>query len=79
MTKQQFSEALKIAQSDRDLSDVNNDVILGYGLPDFKPVYVTLEMVAKEIRWHAYSLHGELLSEPLNEVARFARRSFLII
>jgi len=79
MTKQQFSQALEIAKSDRDLTDVDNSVIFGYGLRDFRPVYVTLEMVAKEIRWHAFTLAGTIDSTALNEVATLGRRNFLIL
>jgi len=79
MTKQQFSQALEIAKSDRSLAHIDNSVIFGYGLRDFRPVHVTLEMVAKEIRWHAFTLNGTIDSTALNEVAIFGRRSFLII
>jgi hypothetical protein len=79
MTKQQFSQALKIAKSDQDLSNVDNSVIFGYGLPDFKPVHVTLEMVAKEIRWNSFLFDGTICSTALNEVATLGRRNFLII
>ena len=79
MTKQQFSQALEIAKSDRDLSNIDNSVIFGYGLPDFKPVHVTLEMVAKEIRWNSFMFSGEICSTALNEVATHGRRNFLII
>ena len=79
MTKQEFSQALEIAKSDRDLSNIDNSVIFGYGLPDFKPVHVTLEMVAKEIRWNSFMFSGEICSTALNEVATLGRRNFLII
>jgi hypothetical protein len=79
MTKQQFSQALEIAKSDRSLAHIDNSVIFGYGLRDFKPVHVTLEMVAKEIRWNSFLFDGTICSTALNEVATHGRRSFLII
>jgi len=79
MTKQEFKLALEIAISDRDLSHIKNNHILGYGLKDFVPVHMSLEMVAKEIRYHAMSFASELDGNAVNEVATYGKRSFIII
>lgn len=34
-----------------DLSDVDDGILFGFGLPDFKPVTVSLRVVAKCMRW----------------------------
>jgi hypothetical protein len=79
MTALEFKKAFAIAKDESiDLSGIDNNVIIGYGLSDFKPVTVTLEMVAKEIRWHAQFLFGGWDSEKLNEVKNYGRKSFII-
>jgi len=80
MTKTQFGEAVRIAQADRiDLSGVDDSLLHGCGLPDFKPVYCTVEQVAKLVRWNCMQLNGELDAEELNNVAHIARRKFLCL
>jgi hypothetical protein len=79
MNKHEAKAAFQIACSDVDLSNVDNSVIFGYGLPGFIPVAVTLEMVAKEMRHHAMQLNGEWNSEALQEVINCGRRSFIIL
>lgn len=80
MTKNEFAAAFKIAKDlSIDLSNVDDSQLYGYGLPGFKPVHVTLEMVAREIRWHALQLNGEWNGEALNEVANLGRRKFIVV
>jgi hypothetical protein len=80
MTLQQFQEAFAIAKDfARDLSNVDDSVLYGYGLPNFKPVHTTLEAVAKVIRWQALQFNGQWDSVALNEVAELGRRNFLVL
>jgi hypothetical protein len=79
MTTKQFSEAFKIAQSDKDLNDADISNLLGYGLPGFKPVHTTLRSVAREIRWNALRFNGTWDMSAVNETAYHAKKSFLII
>jgi len=80
MTLAQFQSAFAIAKDfDRDLSNVDNSTLYGYGLADFKPVHTTLEAVAKTIRWQALQFNGEWNAEALNEVAELGRRNFLVL
>jgi hypothetical protein len=79
MNKHEAKAAFQIACSDADLSNVDNDVIIGYGLPNFTPVNVTLEMVAKEMRHHAMQLNGKWDSEALQQVIDCGRKRFIII
>ena len=80
MNKAEAKAAFQIA-CDRnvDLTDVDNSVIFGYGLKDFVPVNVTLQMVAKEMRWHALQLDGKWDSSALQQVIDSGRRSFIIL
>jgi hypothetical protein len=80
MTKTEFAQAFAIAKdSSRDLSNVDTGHMFGYGMYDFVPVHVTLEQVAKEIRWHALQFNGEWNGQALNEVAKCGRRNFIVL
>ena len=80
MTAKQFKSAFEIADNPAiDLSDVDTNRIVGYGMADFKPVYVDLYVVAKEIRWHALRFDGTWDFDALDEVRRYGRKSFRII
>ena len=80
MTLQEFQSAFAIAKDfNRDLSNVDDSILYGYGLSGFKPVYTTLEAVAKTIRWQALQMNGEWDAEALNEVASAGRRNFIIL
>lgn len=80
MTKNQFDAAFNIAKNvSIDLTNVDSSHMFGYGLPNFNPVHVTLEQVAKEIRHHALQFNGEWDGEALNEVANLGRRNFIVL
>lgn len=82
MTKEQFSEALKIARSPRSLEAVDDTHLYGCGLPDFRPVYTTLDAVAKMIRWQCCGLFSNdtiVDAQELDNMARIARRMFLVV
>ena len=80
MTLQEFQSAFSIAKDfNRDLSNVDDSILYGYGLPEFKPVYTTLEAVAKTIRWQALQFNGQWDAQELDEVARLGRKNFLVL
>jgi len=80
MTLVQFQSAFAIAKDfNRDLSKVDDNILFGFGLTSFVPVYTTLEAVAKTIRWQALQMNGQWDSEALNEVAMLGRKNFLIL
>lgn len=79
MTLAQFQKAFAIANSNVDLSNVDDSILFGYGLPTFKPVHTTLEAVAKTIRWQALQFNGQWNAEALNEVAELGRKNFLVL
>ena len=79
MTKSQFSEALKLAQSGKDLSMFDDLPLFGCGLPDFKPVYCTIGQVARILNYQCAMFNGQWDGEELNNMAHIARRNFLIV
>ena len=79
MTKNEFSAAFKIAKSNADLSKIDDSILYGYGLPGFKPVFVTLEQIAKLIRYQTFTFAGGIDAQELNEVAQAARKVFLCV
>ncbi len=79
MNAAQFKQAFSLADSDTCLSLVDDTHLFGYGLPDFKPVFTTIEAVAKIIRWQARYLNGKWDQNELNEIARLGRKRFLIL
>ena len=81
MTKKEFSQAYKIAMSDESIDPVKEpmDIFDGFGLMDFKPVYVTLKQVARLIRYQAVYLNGGIDTEALQDVAVCGKKKFLII
>jgi len=80
MTLAQFQVAVKTAQnSTLDLSATDDSMLFGYGLSDFKPVHTTLSAVAKVIRWQALQFNGQWDMTELNELAKLARRKFIIV
>lgn len=78
MTTAEFKTAFSIANGPADLSAVDLAPFDGFGLPEFKPVTVTLSQVARLIRWQAAQLNGDWNSEMLNEVRDCGRRRFII-
>jgi hypothetical protein len=80
MTLNQFQQAFAIAKDfNRDLTNVDDAMLYGFGLSSFKPVYTTLEAVAKIIRWQALQFNGEWNGEALNEVVELGRKNFLVL
>jgi len=70
MLKDQFDRAFAIARSKADLSQVDDSILFGYGLPDFAPVTVPIETVAKTIRWQALQFNGQWDTEELEACRR---------
>lgn len=79
MNKAEFREALEIARSERDLSDVNISLFDGFGMPDFKQVCCSTTDVAKLIRYQALNFDGSMDYDALADIKRIGRRKFSII
>lgn len=76
----EFKRAFQIAKDkeiDINLSEI--DVFSGFGLPDFKPVSVTINQIAGLIRWQAHCLDGSWNNEALEEIRNLGRKRFLIL
>jgi len=79
MTRDELKQATAIAMDrNADLSNVDDSLFFGFGLPNYKPVNVTLRQIAKLIRWQAVQLNGELNADLYNEVADVGRRKFVV-
>ena len=79
MNKNELSQAFDLARSKADLSQENIDIFDGFGLDEFKSVYVTIGQVARLIRWQCGCFDGSWDSHNLQEIAFFGRKRFTII
>jgi hypothetical protein len=79
MTKDELVTALEIAKSPISLENVDDSLLFGYGLRDFNPVHVTIEAVAKTIRWDCIMLNGEVDAEALDNLCKNLRRKITVI
>ncbi len=79
MTNDELNRAFSIAQGGEELDDSSLDVFLGFGLPGFRPVVCTLQMVARLIRWQCQQFNGGWDAEALQEIARHGRHRFIIV
>ena len=79
MTKDEFTRVFALADSDTDLSEVDDTPLHGCGLPGFQTVSATVEMVAKLVRWQGQYMLGGWDMDAVNEVRQLGRRRFEII
>ena len=77
MTHQEFKTAVKLAETG-EYDNVDIDILFGCGLPDFKPVTITMDCAAKFIHQHAMQFNGSWDTDALNEVRQISRRNWLI-
>ena len=78
MTSAQFKQAVALAKSDTEIKD-EIDIFDGFGLWDFKVVFVSLRQVARLIRWQCATFAGTWDSENMQEIQRHGRKRFQII
>jgi len=79
MTKSEFSQAVKLVESGADLSKFDDSNLFGCGLRDFVPVHTTIGAVAKLVQYQARTFAGTWDAAELDEMARIAKRNFLIV
>lgn len=79
MTKNEFAQAVKMAESNVDLSDADWSNLDGFGLRTFGPVATTIKAVARLIRWQARLFNGQWDAQALDDVRQCSRRRFEII
>lgn len=76
MNAKQFELAYQIAASDKEIL-ADDSHLFGCGLPDFKPVEVTINEVAKFIRYQCKQFNGEMDKEMVGECRYIARYKFI--
>lgn len=81
MTKQQLSEAVKIARDTQNhsLENVDQSVLRNIALPSFKPVTTTTDVVAKLIRENCVTFDGGFDSEEFDNIANMTRHKVAIV
>lgn len=80
MTKAQFSKAWQIAQSNQDLSNIDDTILHGCGLPKFQRVVTTIETVAKLLRWQCCNMFGDGFdANELANMASIAKNKFNVL
>lgn len=80
MTKKEFSAAVALAQSNVPLLKHSSELLCGFGLPDFKPVNVSIFAAAECIRWQcSYVFSDGWDNAAMEECWRFFRHRVNII
>lgn len=79
MNTAQFKQACSLAFSAANLPPDTLEIFDGFGLRNFRPVFVSLNQVASLIRWQCSQLNGGIDSEALGEVLAFGRKRFQIV
>ena len=81
MTAEQFRHAFVIAKADVEIDTEKHTLrpFDGYGLEGFEPITVTLEQVARCIRYQcAYMFGGGWDEEELESLKYYGKRKFII-
>ena len=80
MTVPQLKAALIIAKADVKIDEHVHSLIPfdGFGLSDFKPVEVTIEQVARLIRYQAAYMNGDWDEQAIEEIKFFGKKRFII-
>ena len=79
MNNAQLNAAVKLAQSDADLSAHDDSIFCGYALKGFQPIIVSIPQLALMIRRQAIYFSGGLDSDALKEIADCGRHKFTIV
>ncbi len=78
MTKQEVRMAMRLALSGQDLSAHDTEPLFGCALPDFKPVVVSMETVARFLRCQVVMLNGQVDENELNDLAPILRSKVML-
>ena len=79
MTTKEFKAAFEIAKSNQDLSVYDIDPFHRYCLSDFERVTVTIEQVAKLIRYQARYMSSGWDNIALDEIRMIGRNKFIVV
>lgn len=74
MTKIEFKLALTLAKSGNYALDADISALCGFGLPDFKPVSVSLDCAARCVAWQAACMDGTWDEANISECEYFFTR-----
>lgn len=75
-----FQKAVIIAMADVSIDADKHPIepMYGCGLEDFEPVEVTLEQVARHIRWQASYMDGTWDWNEIDNIKHIAKNKFLL-
>ena len=80
MTKMEMAKALEIAKNP-NINLLKEDISIfdGFGLHGFEPIHVTLNQIARIIRWQAQCMDGTWNAEEINAIATIGKKKFRVI
>lgn len=78
MTNEQLKQATELAVSKAELPKYNGWAD-GFGLPDFKPVFCTIPMLAEIIRWQCVMLNGAIDAESMAAIKYYGKHRFNVV
>lgn len=78
MNTKEFREALKVAKSNKDLSNISIDHLFGYGLKNFQSTSTSIDAVAAVMRWQALAMDGSWDEGEVNLIRLVGRKKFII-
>jgi len=79
MTTKQFQQAFEIAKSSGSLINHDISVFDGFAISSFVSVVVTIDQVARLIRYQALMLNGQWDNDALTEILKSGRRKFTVV
>jgi hypothetical protein len=79
MTKNELGQAMDMVRKHESTGFEDIGIFDGFGLSDFKPVTVTVSMVAQLVRWQALRFDGSIDADALQEIANCGRHKFIVV
>ncbi len=79
MTKQEFADAVAIAEGKEEIGVLNTDKFDGFAMGDFRPVYCTRVELAQLIRWQCRCFNGKMDGEALDQIGYYGKTRFMVV
>ena len=79
MKRSDLQSAVSLAKTSIDLSAEDISVFDGFGLREFRPVFVTLRQLAALVRWQCFYIGGGMDQDALAEIAEAGRTKFTLV
>jgi hypothetical protein len=84
VNKAEFNQVFALADSDTDLSNIDDTILDGCALRDFQPVTTTVEVCAKAMRHHALCIYrkadqSKWVDTALTELREYWRRKVTLV